>query len=155
MKILGIDPGITTGFALVDVTGPDCMTKIQGGVVRGYEGLYTLLKLGASADAVVMENFTLWPKMAVKVSSDDPELLTPRYIGAITMWFKFVAPKPLTFQQPALKKACPGFLLSSLKLTGQTEHEMDALRHVVVYARREYVTQKRKLVKDVVNWETE
>jgi hypothetical protein len=159
MYVLGIDPGITTGYALLEVKGAQEYLKIVAGVMKGYEGVTSLLSLAPVPEAYVIENFTLWPALAVKVSHDDPELLTVRYIGALTHTILSRGGR-LVFQQPSYKKACPDFLLKKYGLweTRQTPHERDALRHVVAFTRREYATRDRERkkgasVRDIIEWQ--
>ncbi|MDD5512104.1 MAG: hypothetical protein PHI12_15065 [Dehalococcoidales bacterium] len=138
MIVLGIDPGIRTGYALIDVRSPKEYIKISGGVVKGYPGVDILLSIAPKPEVYVIENFTLWPKLAVKVSHDDPELLTVRYIGALTSHIQRMDVK-LVFHQPAYKQGCPDYMLKRYGLweTSQTPHERDAMRHIIVYVRRE------------------
>jgi len=160
MIVLGIDPGITTGFAYMDAQAPRVYKVLEAGTAQGYKGIWRLLDL--QADIYVVENFTLWPALAVKVSHDDPELLTTRYIGAITSAL-MQADKTLVFQQPQMKKACPDFMLREFGLwkssSHQTPHERDAMRHVIVYARRQFAVEERerrkqtKKLRDAIEWQ--
>lgn len=145
MFVLGIDPGIRTGYALIDVRSAREYVKIATGVVKGYTGVDFLLEISPHPEVFVIENFTLWPKLAVKVSSDDPELLTVRYIGALTHSIQHNGSR-LIFHQPAFKKACPDYLIKRYGLweNSQTPHERDAIRHVVVFSRRAHAEQMRQ-----------
>ncbi len=166
MLVLGVDPGITTGYALLDARGARDFRPVDMGVCRGLEGIQHLLTLDPKPEVYVIEAFTLWPKYAVKVSQDDPSLLTSQYIGALTynLWLRR---SEVVFQQPANKKSCPDSLIRQVGLwrpsDDQTPHERDAIRHAIIYARILFAAEERErrrlkkqqhMAHDAIDWQT-
>lgn len=166
MILLGIDPGITTGYALLEAKGARDFVSLDAGAVRGQEGIDYLLTITPKPDVYVIETFTLWPKLAVKVAQDDPSLLTSQCIGALTfnLWKRRAQ---VVFHQPANKKSCPDSLIRQVGLwrpsSDQTPHERDAIRHAIIHARMIFagVERDRRRQKkleslrkpDVIDWQ--
>lgn len=137
IRILGIDPGVTTGWAIVDFN-PELTTfkLIEYGELTSINELHHVLTKSFKFCAV--ENFHLIAKIAHQVAVHDPKLLTVQIIGAI----KFaVDPNKRFMQRPNRKDSCPAERLRSLGLVPKeglrvngNDHVADAIRHCVIRA---------------------
>lgn len=140
MICLGIDPGITTGYACVKVDLDTDLryTILNAGTVHYPEGIDALQAF--NADYIIIENFKLSASTAVAVSSNDPYLITLRMIGGLHyIWRDSDA---LVYQLPAEKNGCPNGELRRLNLWHESRHTRDALRHVVVFSRKPYTLER-------------
>jgi len=130
-RILGIDPGGTTGLALVSVDGSTAPQLIwQKQITGGLEGFLNFHwdeLLDTEIDLIVCESFTL----REGVHGVD---LTPTYIiGALEALYPLM---PIVYQPPKLKPLCDDTRLKEMGLyTPARGHAMDAVRHVMVYLR--------------------
>ena len=130
MKILGVDPGKTTGLALIeivdrvphirwmdesrDVTGLDYKDKIQ------------------LVDVVVMENFLVRPNKAKRGAFDWSDMVAPRVIGAVTSLAAQFDTK-LVIQEPSIKPVGYGYSNLNYVKGKQGQHVSDAVAHAVYY----------------------
>ena len=131
IRILGIDPGGTTGLALIsvdNVSAPNLIWQKQiAGGLEGFLNFHWDELLDTDIDLVVCESFTL----REGVHGVD---LSPTYIiGALEALYPLM---PIVYQAPKLKPLCDDTRLKKMGLyTPARGHAMDAVRHVMVYLR--------------------
>lgn len=136
-RILGVDPGESTGIALV-VDG--VVEKI--GVLKGKEALYTFLrdKLPTlNLDFVAVEDYIQRPDNKVKGKSHTewtPQI-TAKYIGAITYAAELYG-ITVVEQQPAIKPQ--GYKFAGMKYVSGKKgtHANDAVAHAIYLERVGY-----------------
>jgi predicted RNase H-like nuclease (RuvC/YqgF family) len=121
MRILGIDPGGTTGWAELDWA--------TGGVLLGScEKWYGLDSLICTAHTVVVETFRLYPGMGKRLMWND--FIASQVIGAV---------KVLCDQNEVAlveENAATGKRIKLAKGISGNDHSRDALRHALSYALR-------------------
>lgn len=131
MKILGLDPGKTTGYALIIVTNKIITPGDFGAEKDGkVEVIGELIK---QADIVVCEDFKLRPDKARRGVFDYSTMIAPQVIGKIELLCDMTK-TTLAKQQPAVKPVAFGF--AGLKYTPGKKgtHWQDAFAHAVYYA---------------------
>ena len=125
MKIMSFDPGETTGFAVLDTDTGSWMT----GVIGLWHTIDSLLDCH-KPDVVVFESFKLYPDKAhTQVWSDFPAV---KVIGVIE--YLCEKKKVPVHSQSASQAKCLSF--NTGDQSKLSNHEYDALRHAVLYARR-------------------
>lgn len=128
-KILCLDPGGTTGAALIEYTDDSVSVlesfQIQGGLT-GFISWHNNTEL--DWDLVVCESFTLRPG----VHGVD---LSPTYIiGALEALSE--QKKSIVYQEPKLKPLCDDARLKVMEMhTPGKGHANDAVRHGIIYLR--------------------
>jgi len=131
MKILGCDPGKTTGLGMIEVDGKTIklvsMRESKDVTCSDY------LDLLQEADQIVLEGFLTRPKNARAGNFDWDDMVAPRVIGAVTA-LAHAFQKPLVIQQPAIKPV--GYAWSNQRYVKgkKGQHVPDALAHAVYYA---------------------
>jgi hypothetical protein len=130
LRILGIDPGVTTGWALLDFEpGTGNFEIIQFGETHNVKEIEALIPT-LDFDLCAIESFYLIPRLAKVVAANDPEGLTQQVIGAMKI---LVPDDKLFFQRPRKKELCPDRRLIDLGLMRrESKHIKDAMRHCVV-----------------------
>jgi hypothetical protein len=126
VRVLGLDPGGTTGYAVIDVT-----KKVPKLVAVGECRDDTLLELEewfASASVIVCESFIVRP--GVNFVGDN--MVAPRVIGAATTLAK-IHEKRFVLQSPSVKPVAYG--LSGQKYVKKKPgmHRQDAIAHAMYY----------------------
>ena len=132
-RILGLDPGGTTGYSVIDVT-PDLTVDlvVADQFHSTFSGLHNLFDLWGPFDMAIMEAFILYPWKAAAQSYSDMQ--TPRFIGAIE-YFLWEKQLPVGFQNASQGK---GFVTNDklrewdLYQTSK-KHSNDATRHICQY----------------------
>lgn len=130
MRLLSLDPGGTTGYALIDYDD-DYFRIIESGQVAG--GLKGFIEWDSSffeaigVERIICESFTLREGI---YGAD----LSPVYIiGALEALYQN---EEIIYQEPKLKPLCDD---ERLKKMGYHErgkpHRNDALRHAIIYLR--------------------
>jgi len=128
--ILGFDPGVTTGWALVDhEIGTDNYELVDYGEITDVDDLPELIGR-LNFDCCAIESFYLIPRLAKVVAANDPDGTTTQVIGAL----KVLMPKSkYSLQRPRKKELCPDRRLIDLGLMRrESKHIKDAMRHCVV-----------------------
>jgi Holliday junction resolvasome RuvABC endonuclease subunit len=135
MRIIGIDPGQTTGIAIIEsmdeVVTVDAALHMDG--IGAARALGVELTLGPAE--VVVERFNIAHRTLLGTRQGTLETLYT--IGAV----RYVCAEveiPLTFQEPAAaKRAFNDDVIRGLGLWSKTSgpHERDALRHALLHAR--------------------
>lgn len=130
MIFLGIDPGKTTGLALIRVENkiPTLMTvrESKNPTLSQDRDLFEL------ADLVIMEDWKTRPKKAMLGAFNYDPMITPRVIGAAELMSELCSCK-VVMQQPAIKPV--GYGYANLKYVPGKKglHIQDAIAHVMYY----------------------
>lgn len=121
MVILGIDPGGTTGWALVR----DLLEVVDGGETRDRDEV--LLQI-PRADEIVVESFRLRPSKGRALGGE--RLVASEIIGAVEEALEREGRKPPVLQDPSVKRLLPDPALRALGLwLPGRGHARDAIRH--------------------------
>ena len=131
MKILGIDPGKSTGWAIIEITNKEIKPVDQGVEKEGeVRHIHTLIE---QVDIVVCEDFKLRPDKARRGVFDYSSMIAPQVIGKIELLCDITG-TTLAKQQPSVKPVAYGF--SGLKYVPGKKgaHWQDAYSHAVYYA---------------------
>lgn len=136
MKVLGVDPGDTTGYVIVDTVSG----QVLYGTFPVWSGLESLVLSLEPSDAIVFESFRLYPAKAQAQSwSSFPAV---EVIGVL----KFLARKqhvPIVEQSASEGKSVD----VDIDQRSVGRHAYDALRHVLVYLRRQGVERFNHLIR--------
>lgn len=130
--VLGVDPGKSTGYALIKVVdGRIEPTGVQG--VAKNESVKELEPLLRQADVVVVEDFKVRPTMARKGRFDYNDMVAPRVIGKVELLCE-IHEKTMVKQQASLKP--PAYGMANLKYVKgkKNQHWQDAYAHACYYA---------------------
>ena len=144
-RVLGIDPGGTTGIAIVSFAeGVAPVVSHYEQVPDGLNGFIEWHKNNQhlSWDIIVCENFTL--RQSVKF----PDLSPVYIIGALEAleW-----PNKIIYQSPAQKHLCDDKRLQVMGMHKPGNgHANDAIRHAIIYLRN-----KRHLPTLMLGWKPE
>lgn len=160
MKILAVDPGITTGYAFTewDMSNKLPMevpfyTKLPEDKIKRYQGKYHRdfenLMLKYNPDVIVMENFRIYPSKAKSLIGDEME--TSQVIGIV----KYIAHKkqvPVILQMASqAKKAFPREKLERLGINpsqnDEVRHSGDAVKHLLYFI--QFNSRKDKVKKQM------
>lgn len=131
-KLLGIDPGKTTGWGLIRVDENRKIHVLQFGQTRDP----TLLEIQdylSDADLIVYEGWLTRPGDARKGSFDYDPMITPQVIGALKLQSQLLG-KQVVEQSPSIKPPGYGFLGRKYVKGKKGQHQWDALAHAVYYA---------------------
>lgn len=127
-KLLGLDPGESTGFVIVTATpGSRTATVTEFGVLRLWHGLGTLAKR-TRPDIIIYERWRLYPWAARNLTWS--ELPSVQVVGVL----KFVSEMlsiPCIGQNASFRKNYK--LPKSRFRQVDTKHARDALQHVLAF----------------------
>lgn len=142
--ILGIDPGKSTGLAMITI---DDMKKPRLTEARVSYDVSAIeyndwLKL---ADYIVVEDFKVRPGKARQGSFDWSSMETPKIIGSIQTLAKLLG-KTVTLQQPTIKPMGYGFAHLNYVKGKQGTHIQDAAAHAMYFAVRKKLCLPSKLL---------
>lgn len=129
-KILGLDPGVTTGWAIVEYADDAQPVLLHNGqIADGHKGFINYWDELPSFDFVVCESFTL--REGIRGVNIEPAYV----IGAL----EAIKPAEIHYQTPALKSLCDNDALKRLNMyvRGQ-QHARDAIRHAIVFLKKNY-----------------
>lgn len=142
MRILAIDPGVTSGYVLAKVSNDDPSQTLEDrlkfkdiGEWEGMEALSNIVYLFNNVDVCVIERYAVYPNRARQHIGDD--LYTARVIGRVE-WLAFSVSgiKELEFQSASqAKQRWPNSRLFK-HLSGLrhfSPHIRDATRHLLTY----------------------
>lgn len=131
-RIIGIDPGKTTGWAIIEVADKT-IQLIEFGMTKDLTLVEILDKI-LSADVIVYEGFWLRPDKARMGHFDWYENITEQVIGSLRTICKLNQKEHLIKQQPSQK--LPGYAFAGLvyKKGAKGKHWQDALAHACFYA---------------------
>jgi hypothetical protein len=128
MIILSIDPGVTTGFAIVSLGPGGSITPLAEGEKKFPAGVRVLLRAVPRVDLVIFETFVLRKPLI------GDTLVTVQVIGAV----RYIVPEErLVPQTPLMKSRISDIILKKYGLLRQSKHVCDAYRHILVYALKE------------------
>lgn len=128
MRLLSLDPGGTTGYAVMEYTSEDVRLVESGQISDGLEGFISEWREGQRYDAIVCEDFILRPSVKF------PDLSPVYIIGALEVLARAYQ---ITYQPPSSKPMCTDTVLKRLKMyqVGKP-HANDAIRHAIIYLRK-------------------
>jgi hypothetical protein len=131
-RIIALDPGQTTGWAIIDVEN-GAIQLIEFGTTKDLTLVEIADKLIA-ADVIVYEGFWLRPDKARMGHFDWYENVTEQVIGSLRTICKLNGKEALIKQQPSQK--LPGYAFAGLtyKKGAKGKHWQDALAHACFYA---------------------
>lgn len=147
--VLGVDPGLTTGWCVVQVEDdlPAGFIVLSSGIVKWNERLRLLPSLIDlhRPDYTVVERFTLYEHKAQdQVGSDFP---SSQVIGAVDLWLNYRQLSPPILQGAGLIAGRPPVkvLEEHEPLLHKSEHGRDAYKHCryFICAARRTSTSKR------------
>ncbi len=132
MKILGIDPGGSTGWANIEVNN-----KIISLGIFGVTKDMTLVTIGdqiRDTDIVVYEGFWLRPDKARRGDFDWQSNSAEQVIGSLMTLCNLFQKQQVVKQQPSQR--VPGYAFAGMKYVKgkKGQHSQDALAHAVYYA---------------------
>lgn len=134
MIIMGVDPGITCGFCVIEfIPHPIFYHPILALELRGDPPEVAAFIAKQTYDFCAIESFLLVTKYAEEVSQRDPNLLTVRVIGGLEV---LIPREKRVFQNPSTKNYTPDTKLKELGLYHGSRHCRDAFRHAVFFSRR-------------------
>lgn len=136
IKILGVDPGKTTGWARIDV---DTETqKIELGIFGETRDttLVELIPQIKESDIITYEAWLTRPKHLQRGAFDWDPMIAPQVIGSLLTLCKTLEKPRVVKQQPSIKPV--GFAMAGLDYSSKKHqpHWKDALAHAVFYAVR-------------------
>ncbi len=131
MLILGLDPGKSTGYALIEVVDRNIALKDFG--VEKNEQVSKISDLISQSDLVICEDFKLRPEMARAGSLDYDNMVASRVIGKIELLCDLSKTK-MVKQQPSLKPVAYGFAGMRYVKGKKNMHWQDAFAHAVYYS---------------------
>jgi hypothetical protein len=131
VKILGLDPGKTTGVAFIEII--DKKVKLQYINETKDVTLLELVEFFKDADVLVCEDFLVRPQKAHKGAFDWDNMVAPRVIGAATSLAKQYESE-YVLQSPSIKPVGYGWSGMSYVKGKKGMHMQDALCHAVYYA---------------------
>jgi hypothetical protein len=130
MKVLGLDPGGTTGWASVEAQKKR-LAVLRMGTSRDAT-LADLDELFKEADVIVVEDFKVRPKMAVQGKFNWNSMDTTRIIGAAQTLAR-IHKKKFVLQQPAVKPMGYGYAGLKYVPGKKGTHAQDAIAHACFF----------------------
>lgn len=132
MKILGIDPGGTTGYSLIEVRDKT-IHALKWGETKD-KLLLEIVPYIIQADTIVYENFLLRPGMARSGAFDWKSNVTEQVIGSLKTLAALHERKIEKPQEPAQKPIGYGFANLKYVPGKKGTHWQDAHAHAVFFA---------------------
>jgi len=132
VRILGIDPGKTTGWAELSLQGRSLHLGMFGSTKD--KTLVEIMPLLKEADVIIYEGWWTRPSKAQKGAFDWKPMEAPEVIGSLLTLCKILEKKQVIKQQPSSK--VPGYSFAGMKYVKgkQGTHWQDALAHATFYA---------------------
>lgn len=136
-KVLGVDPGDTTGYALAEVVfdqGEWALDIINCGDADFPDGVQALLSrsvLPPKPDVVVIEDYI------IRQPHIGQSPIAIKVIGVLEVIFH-CTPVQVVLQQPSEKSRFPDTRLFKygIEKTGVSAHARDAIRHIAIWAQK-------------------
>jgi hypothetical protein len=132
VKLLGIDPGKSTGWARISIDDNKRIHLGEFGVTKDV----TLVEIKdhiEDCDIIIYENFLVRPKVAEAGRFNWQDMVAPRVIGALTTLCALYQ-KDIQKQEPVQRIPGYGFSGMVYKPGAKGKHWQDALAHAVFYA---------------------
>lgn len=130
-RIIGIDPGHSTGWAIIEIMDKK-MTPINCGVMNPFS-VSEMNGLIAQVDIVVIENFRPREKETARGAFIGRENTTSEYIGKIETIAELLG-KRCVRQEPSVKPVGYGWTNQTYRPGKKGTHFQDALAHAGYYA---------------------
>lgn len=129
--VLGIDPGESTGLALISITEkrPTLVEALVSKDTSAIEYNWLLKK----ADHIVVEDFKLRPREATQGDFNWSQMTTPKIIGSIQTLAKLLG-KEVVLQQPSIKPMGYGYAMMKYTKGKKGTHYQDAAAHAMYYS---------------------
>jgi hypothetical protein len=128
MRLLAVDPGVTTGYVIIDITDLKNPIIEEQGNLRGIESCVEEL-LKKDFDFAVCEDFRLRVQAAKEVAVNDPELHSTQ-IKALLKW---ELKDKITIQNPSQRLSTHRMQKLFNVKRFSTKHIADAARHGGAY----------------------
>ena len=130
MRVLGLDPGHTTGYAVIEIN-----EKLPSLKSIGESKDPTMLEIREffeNCDIIVYEDFLLNPKKAMRGDFNNSRLLTIQVIGAIVS-LAAQHQKQTVKQMNSVKPVGYGWAKLKYSAGKKGMHQQDALAHAMYY----------------------
>lgn len=144
MNILGIDPGKTTGLAVI-IIDENKKARLDLAKVSSDVTAIEYNNLLQNADIIVVEDFKVRPNKAKGGSFDWSPMETPKIIGSIETLAALLG-KKVVLQQPTVKPMGYGFAHLEYVKGKPGTHIQDAAAHAMYYAVRHKLCLPSKLL---------
>jgi hypothetical protein len=131
MKILGLDPGKTTGVALLELN-EKALSLVYVNETKD-ETLLEIVDYIKQADYVICEEFLVRPNKAHGGAFDWSDMVAPRVIGAATSLAKQYGAQ-FVLQSPSIKPVGYGWSAMQYVKGKQKMHMQDAVCHAVYFS---------------------
>ena len=131
MIVLGIDPGVTTGWGLIQLDEARSMKVLEFGSTKDLD-LLEIEEHFRSADVLIIEHWRTRPKHLQKRAFDWDPMITPQVIGAAKLLGRQKGCR-IQEQSPADKPMGYGFLNQKYVKGKKNMHSWDALAHAAFY----------------------
>jgi len=132
MKVLGIDPGGTTGYSLIEIQDHK-ITPLKWGTTKD-KLMLDLVPLIVAADHIVYENFLLRPDKARSGAFDWQSNVTEQVIGSLKTLAALHGKESVSTLEPSQKPMGYGFANMKYVPGKKGTHWQDAHAHAVFYA---------------------
>ena len=129
MIVLGIDPGLNTGYCFLD-NG----VAVDFGVVKGREDIYKFIGTLPKVDIIVCEDYIVRPVKAGGFDHTWNKGFTLRIIGAFDL-YSFAKGIPFVLQQPSIKGAANRMVFGTPYKKQSNRHWHDAHLHCAYWWR--------------------
>lgn len=135
IKLLGIDPGKTTGWAQAELDVATRVIKpLNFGDSTDPTGL-ELLEMMKESDYIIVENFLVDPRYARSGAFDYDSMIAPQVIGSIrTLAAQIGKENQIAMQPSSVKPVGYAWLGKKYKKGKKGMHRWDALAHIYYYA---------------------
>jgi hypothetical protein len=131
-QLLGIDPGESTGWAVVTLAENGVLKVIDFGVSKDLT-TYDLTGHIQSCDLMVVENFLIDPAKSKTGAFDHSDMKTIQVIGALQLQAR-LHDKRVALQSRAVKPVGYGYLRMKYVKGKKGMHSTDAMAHAVFWA---------------------
>jgi predicted RNase H-like nuclease (RuvC/YqgF family) len=131
MKLIGVDPGKTTGWACISIEDKTISLGLFGETKD-----MTLVELQPQleeADVIVYEDWLTRPKHLQRDAFDWDPMYAPRVIGSLKTLCRILGKTEVVVQQPSIKPVGYGFANLQYKAGKKGTHWQDALAHATYY----------------------
>lgn len=145
IRILGIDPGKTTGLAVILINPETKKPTLDNAWVSSDLTAIEYNDELKLADYIIVEDFKVRPKKAQSGSFDWSQMETPKIIGSIQTLAALLG-KKVVLQQPTIKPMGYGFAQMKYVKGKPGTHIQDAAAHAVYYAVRHNLCLPSKLL---------
>jgi hypothetical protein len=130
--VLGVDPGVTTGISLVDITTGHELSWWHIHFDDITEWLHMNLPTDIGVDEIFMEDFTLLQHKALQQSGS--RLETVQVIGMVKLWADGT---PVHMQLPNIKSMAEKWTGIAPKGKHDKSHHIDAFNHACYGLRKQ------------------